>query len=127
MYVEMLGHEIELRTSRLAETQQIVREQLAEYERGTRRRFELTFDGLDGFTGGVHREIRAIPYGETRTYSQLAERLDTAPIAVGGACARNTLLVVVPCHRVVGRDSVRGYRYPGLKTKLLALERTHHE
>ncbi|WP_152041032.1 methylated-DNA--[protein]-cysteine S-methyltransferase [Salinigranum salinum] len=127
MYVEMLGHEIELQTPRLAESRQVVREQLAEYERGTRRRFELTFDELDGFTGRVHREIRAIPYGETRTYSQLAERLDTAPIAVGGACARNTLPVVVPCHRVVGTDSVRGYLYPGLKTKLLALERTHHE
>jgi methylated-DNA-[protein]-cysteine S-methyltransferase len=127
MNVEILGHVIELRTARLAETQQVVCEQLAEYERGTRRRFELTFDWQDGFTDEVHREIRAIPYGETRTYSQLAERLDTAPIAVGGACARNTLPVVVPCHRVVGTDAVRGYRYPGLKTKLLALERTHHE
>jgi methylated-DNA-[protein]-cysteine S-methyltransferase len=55
----------------------------------------------------------------------VAEQLGTAPIAVGQACGRNPLPIVVPCHRVVGADSLRGYMYRGLQEKLLELERKH--
>ncbi|MFC4552168.1 MULTISPECIES: methylated-DNA--[protein]-cysteine S-methyltransferase [Halorussus] len=125
MSYELLGREIELETALLAESREYVRDQLSEYERGDRREFDLTVDFPDGFTGEVHRELCAIPYGETRTYGELADRLSTAPIAIGQACARNPLPVVVPCHRVVGADSLRGYIYPGFQEKLLELERGH--
>ena len=70
----------------------------------------------------------AIPYGETRTYAQIAAAVGNprAVRAVGGANHRNPLPVVIPCHRVIGADgSLTGYA-GGLerKTLLLGLERT---
>ena len=70
--------------------------------------------------------MRAIPYGETRTYADLARDLGTAPRAVGTACARNPLPILVPCHRVVGTDrELHGFSFPGgidTKRSLLILE-----
>lgn len=125
MTYHIFGYEVELAETRIAESQSTVREQLAAYERGDRRRFDLEITLPEGFTGEVHTALRAIPYGETRTYGQIAEQVGTAPIAVGQACARNPLPLVVPCHRVVGSDSLRGYMYPGLQERLLELERAH--
>ena len=125
MTYELFARQIELDPTRIAESRHTIREQLAEYENGRRRQFELTFDFTDGFTGEVHRELCTIAYGDTRTYGQIAERLGTAPIAVGQACARNPIPVVIPCHRVVGTDSLGGYIYPGLKEKLLNFEQAN--
>jgi methylated-DNA-[protein]-cysteine S-methyltransferase len=125
MSYELLGHSIDVDTTRISESRSTVREQLSAYEAGDRHQFDLTIDPPDGFVGDVLRELCSIPYGETRTYGSVAEHLDTAPIAVGRACGRNPLPVVVPCHRVVGARSLRGYMYPGLQEKLLELERTH--
>lgn len=83
--------------------------QLREYVTGERRTFDLAVDYPDGFTGRVMREMAAIPSGETRTYGSIAGALGTAPLAVGGACGRNPLPFVVPCHRIVGVDSLGGY------------------
>jgi len=74
----------------------------------------------------VWEYLRNIPYGETRTYQQIAIELGQpkAARAVGRACATNPVAVVVPCHRVVRRDgNLRGYRW-GLhrKQELLAQE-----
>ena len=74
------------------------------------------------------RALEAIPYGETRTYAQIAaaDGNPRAVRAVGGANHRNPLPVVIPCHRVIGADgSLTGYA-GGLerKTLLLGLERT---
>ena len=74
------------------------------------------------------RALEAIPYGETRTYAQIAAAVGNprAVRAVGGANHRNPLPVVIPCHRVIGADgSLTGYA-GGLerKTLLLGLERT---
>jgi AraC family transcriptional regulator, regulatory protein of adaptative response / methylated-DNA-[protein]-cysteine methyltransferase len=79
------------------------------------------------FQRRVWEELRKIPYGETRTYRQVAEAIGepTASRAVARACATNPASVVIPCHRVVGSDgALRGYRW-GLarKRKLLAKER----
>jgi methylated-DNA-[protein]-cysteine S-methyltransferase len=125
MVYELLGHSIDIESSRITESRKTIHEQLAEYGTGDRSHFELTIDLSSGFMGEVQRELCAIPYGETRTYGDVAERLDTAPIAVGQACGRNPLPIVVPCHRVVGADSLRGYMYPGLQEKLIELERKH--
>ncbi len=75
----------------------------------------------------VWNALRKIPHGETRTYSEVAAEIGapTAGRAVAGACARNRLAVVIPCHRVVRADgNVGGYRWGvGRKKKLLATER----
>ena len=67
-----------------------------------------------------------IPYGEVRSYGELAKILKTGPRAVGMACARNPLPVIIPCHRVVGANgALTGYSGgDGLATKdfLLNLE-----
>jgi methylated-DNA-[protein]-cysteine S-methyltransferase len=91
-----------------------IERQAAEYARGERTDFDLPIRFPETFTGAVMREMCAIPYGETRTYGELAAALDTAPIAVGQACARNPLPLVVPCHRVVASDGgLRGYSGAG--------------
>lgn len=125
MSYELLGHKVDIESSRIAESRRTIHQQLSEYATGDRRQFELTIDRSSGFLGKVQQELCSIPYGEMRTYGDVAEQLDTAPIAVGQACARNPLPIVVPCHRVVGSDSLRGYMYPGLQEKLLELERKH--
>lgn len=120
--VDLLGHTIRLDTSCVRETDSEVRHQLREYAAGDRERFDLVVEFPETFTGAVWRRVERILHGETRTYGELAAELGTAPVAVGGANARNPLPVVVPCHRVVGADSLRGYRYPGLKETLLRHE-----
>ncbi|MHC1562774.1 methylated-DNA--[protein]-cysteine S-methyltransferase [Actinomycetospora sp. C-140] len=90
-----------------------VREQLAAYFDGELTAFDLPLD-LRGtaFQRRVWTELRAIPYGETRTYGELAAALGTpsASRAVGLANGRNPISIVVPCHRVVGASgSLTGY------------------
>jgi len=74
----------------------------------------------------VWAAMRGIPFGETRTYGQLAEALGSVPRAVGTACGRNPLPIVIPCHRVVASNgTLGGYSGGGgLDTKrfLLRLE-----
>jgi methylated-DNA-[protein]-cysteine S-methyltransferase len=81
-------------------------DQLAGYFAGHRTGFRLPLAGQAGtaFERAVWAEIAAIPYGEMRTYGQLAGRLGDpgAARAVGVACHRNPLPIVWPCHRVVG-------------------------
>lgn len=101
-----------------------VRRELREYARGERRTFDVAVAYPEDFTGDVMRAMTAIPYGETRTYGALARDLDTSAVAVGGACARNPVPVVVPCHRVVASDGgLRGYSGgDGVDTKRRLLE-----
>lgn len=103
-----------------------IREQVAEYERGDRRTFDFETSAPTAFVGRVMDEMAAIPHGETRTYGEVADALDSAPVAVGQACGRNPVPIVVPCHRVVGSDgALHGYSAPGgvaLKRRLLEHE-----
>lgn len=82
---------------------------------------------LTAFQTAVLQEITKIPFGETRTYKQIAEALGSpkASRAVGMACNKNPFPFVIPCHRVVGSNgSLTGYAYGvPLKEKLLAFER----
>ncbi|HEX3538794.1 MAG TPA: methylated-DNA--[protein]-cysteine S-methyltransferase [Stellaceae bacterium] len=67
----------------------------------------------------------AIPFGETRTYGDLAHAVDSGPRAIGGACGKNPIPIIVPCHRVLARGGLGGYSGgAGLPTKqfLLGLE-----
>jgi AraC family transcriptional regulator of adaptative response/methylated-DNA-[protein]-cysteine methyltransferase len=75
----------------------------------------------------VWRELQAIPRGETRTYSDIANALGTptAVRAVAGACAANPVALAVPCHRVIGRDGkLTGYRW-GVERKRALLAQEH--
>jgi methylated-DNA-[protein]-cysteine S-methyltransferase len=60
------------------------------------------------FRKRVWQALSAIPVGHSRTYGELARLLHTAPRAVGGACAANTIALVVPCHRVVASQGSLG-------------------
>ena len=76
------------------------------------------------FQQRVWRELQAIPRGETRTYSDVAAAIGSPQSvrAVAGACAANPVAVVVPCHRVVGKDgSLTGYRW-GVERKRALLD-----
>ena len=102
--------------------------QLAEYFRGERRSFDVPLHpvGTD-FQRRVWQALREIPFGETRTYSEIARELGRpgAARAVGMANHRNPLPIFIPCHRVVGANgALTGYA-GGLDRKraLLALEK----
>lgn len=101
--------------------------QLQEYLEGSRQVFDLPLcPAGTPFQQKVWTALRHIPYGETRTYGEIAKAIGQpgAARAVGMANNRNPLLILIPCHRVVGADgSLTGYA-AGLpqKEKLLKLE-----
>ncbi len=103
------------------------RAQLDDYFAGARHTFDLPLapHGTE-FQRDVWQALRAIPYGETISYAQLALRIGkpTAMRAVGAANGRNPLPIVVPCHRVIGADGTLTGFGGGLPTKhfLLTLE-----
>jgi methylated-DNA-[protein]-cysteine S-methyltransferase len=81
--------------------------QLAEYFAGQRTAFDLPLrPSGNELQTAVWRLMAEIPYGETRSYGSLARQLGDPALAqaVGTACGRNPLPVVVPCHRVIGAD-----------------------
>lgn len=124
MKVDVLETTIAIDESAIVEAPAEIREQVAEYEAGDRRTFDLAVRYPKGVTGEVMAAMTEIPYGETRTYGDLAADLDTAAVAVGQACGRNPVPVVVPCHRVVGADGgLGGYSAAGgVATKRRLLE-----
>ena len=115
-----------------AETELLRRaeQQLREYFAGARREFTLPLspDGTE-FQRRVWAALLTVPYGETRSYGEIAAQIGSpkASRAVGAANHRNPISIFIPCHRVVGADgSLTGYG-GGLEVKsaLLALEQTH--
>jgi methylated-DNA-[protein]-cysteine S-methyltransferase len=99
--------------------------QLEQYFAGERTGFDLEL-GLEGteFERRVWEAVRAIPYGSTATYAEIAARIGRpgACRAVGRANAMNPVAIVVPCHRVVGSDgSLTGYA-GGIEMKRALLE-----
>jgi methylated-DNA-[protein]-cysteine S-methyltransferase len=105
-----------------------VRRALDEYFRGERTEFDLSLELVGtAFQRRVWEALRAIPYGRTVSYGELARRIGrpAAVRAVGLANGRNPVSVIVPCHRVIGADgSLTGYG-GGVERKrfLLELER----
>jgi len=87
-------------------------------------RFPLEPEATE-FQRRVWGVVAGIPYGETRSYSWVAEQVKSSPRAVGQALARNPYPLLIPCHRVVGKDGGLGGYTGGadLKRKLLELER----
>lgn len=90
-----------------------IQKQLTEYEKGSRKVFDLPLH-LKGteFQLKVWNALLEIPYGETRSYQQIAQRIGQpkALRSVGGACNRNPIGIIVPCHRVIGKNGkLTGY------------------
>ncbi|HEX4304930.1 MAG TPA: methylated-DNA--[protein]-cysteine S-methyltransferase [Solirubrobacterales bacterium] len=102
------------------------RRELDDYFEGRRREFEVPIDWQlsHGFLLRARRGIAAIPYGETRTYTDLARGAgnERAVRAAGSACSRNPIPLVVPCHRVVRSDGTPGLYAGGVEMKLRLLE-----
>lgn len=102
-------------------------EQLIRYANGEKITFSLKLDPQGTpFQKKVWQAMREIPYGETRSYGDLARAIGSPKAfrAVGGACNRNPIAIVQPCHRVIGTNgSLTGF-FGGLdlKDKLLQFE-----
>ncbi|MBO4763192.1 MAG: methylated-DNA--[Candidatus Methanomethylophilaceae archaeon] len=103
--------------------------QMDEYLSGKRKEFDLPLDyGVTGFRRSVLEEIERIPYGETRTYKDIAVAVGSprAYMAVGAACGANPLPIIIPCHRVLPAGGGIG-NYAGgeaLKRRLLEHEKS---
>ena len=108
----------------------LAREELRQYFSGELRNFtvKIDFSRWQGFTAKVYVALRAVPYGETITYGELARRAGqpAAARAVGGLMARNPLPIFLPCHRVIAATgALTGYSGgAGIATKIFLL---HHE
>ncbi|MFU9136185.1 methylated-DNA--[protein]-cysteine S-methyltransferase [Erwinia tasmaniensis] len=104
--------------------------QLNEYFSGKRSRFDLPLDfiGTD-FQKKVWQALLEIPFGETRSYAQIAHQIGhpTAVRAVGAANGKNPISIIAACHRVIGSDGKLTGFAGGLAVKalLLRLEATH--
>lgn len=110
----------------------VARQQLTEYFAGERREFDLPLK-LNGteFQMSVLQALQHIPYGETTSYAEIAERIGRpkAVRAVGAANGRNPIPIIVPCHRVIGSHGELTGFGGGLDTKeaLLRLEAEHSQ
>jgi len=103
-----------------------VKEQLHQYFRGERKQFEikLSVQGTP-FRQRVWDSLQAIPYGETISYSQLAYNIENpkAIRAVGGANRANKIPIIIPCHRVIGKNGAMvGFAGDKIDTKIKLLQ-----
>jgi methylated-DNA-[protein]-cysteine S-methyltransferase len=103
----------------------ILEQQLGEYFDGSRREFDLPLDIAGGseFRRRVWQVVAGIPYGKTLTYAEVAAEAGnpSAYRAAGSACGANPVVIIIPCHRVVGSDGrLHGFG-GGLDTKALLL------
>lgn len=101
--------------------------QIAAYFDGTLHAFDLPLaPAATPFQDRLRQAMRAIPFGETRSYADIAQDLGSAPRAVGQGCGRNPLPIVVPCHRIVAASgNLGGFSAgdgPATKQRLLAHE-----
>lgn len=116
------GRQVDVRDDALLDTARI---QLVEYLNADRTSFDLpTAANGNDFQQRVWAMLNEIPFGATRTYGELAERLGNKNLAqtVGHAVGHNPLSIVVPCHRVVGKNgSLTGYA-GGLRRKQFLLD-----
>jgi methylated-DNA-[protein]-cysteine S-methyltransferase len=109
-------------------TVKVAIQQLDEYFSGFRKNFDLPLLQKGTlFQQKVWNELHTIPYGETRSYGDIAELINSpkAVRAIGQANRKNSIPIIVPCHRVIGKNSsLTGYagKRTDIKQKLLDLE-----
>ena len=99
-----------LTNKKLSAAARKVKQQLERYLRKPHNNFELELD-LHGteFQRRVWRALQCIPVGKTRTYGQLAHKLNSSARAIGNACRQNPVPIIVPCHRVVASNGIGGF------------------
>jgi O-6-methylguanine DNA methyltransferase len=128
---QMLANRYHGKLTRSEDQAAAVIHQIEAYLHGERKTFEVQIDWavMSAFQNKVLQAVYAIPYGETRSYAQIANQVGKpkAARAVGRANATNPIPLVIPCHRVIGANgSLRGYGSgEGIQTKawLLQLEK----
>ena len=97
-----------------------------EYIRGERKEFDLPLSPKGTpFQKKVWRELINIQYGEKVSYGEIGERIGSkAYRAIGNACGKNPIPLIIPCHRVVGKNNLGGFSLGlELKKKLLEIEK----
>ena len=105
--------------------------ELEEYFKGLRTRFDIPVK-LNGteFQKMVWQEMMNIPYGSVLSYGELARKVNNpkAVRAIGSVCHNNKILIIIPCHRVVAKNSIGGFGCGiEMKIKLLELENSKYE
>ena len=96
--------------------------QVRAYFDGRLTRFDLTLDWGTGLQAQLRRAMAAIPFGQTRTYGDLARQIGVPAQAIGQACGANPLPILIPCHRVLGASSLGGFSARGgVETKVWLL------
>jgi len=104
-----------------------IKNQLNEYFSGQRQNFDIkiNYKGTE-FQKLVWKELQKIPYGKTKSYSEIAIALGkpNTQRAVGSACNKNPIMLIIPCHRVISKNgNVGGFAYGNIiKQKLLDIE-----
>ena len=104
-----------------------MKNQLDEYFSGKRKVFDIKINpkGTD-FQKLVWKELQKIQYGETKSYSEIATDIgnQNAQRAVGSACNKNPIMIIIPCHRVISKNGkIGGFAYGNsIKQKLLEVE-----
>lgn len=102
-------------------------DQLESYFMGERKLFDLPLNPFGtAFQKKLWKALSDIPHGQTLTYGELAHKIDSGPRAIGGACGKNPIPIIIPCHRVLASGGRMG-GYSGLgevdtKQFLLRLE-----
>ncbi len=98
--------------------------QLAAYFSHDIKEFDLPLRPKgDAFQQAVCAAMLEIPFGETREYGEIARELGSMPQPVGAACGRNSIAILIPCHRVVGHTGLGGFSAPGgIETKVALLK-----
>lgn len=106
-----------------------IKTQLDEYFMGKRKSFDIKINpkGTE-FQKKVWQELSKIPFGKTESYSDIAKKIGqpNAWRAVGSACNKNPVMIIIPCHRVISKSgNLAGYAYgTELKARLLEFERS---
>lgn len=125
--IKLTDEEVSVVNNNISELLIKTRLELEEYFCGQKTNFDIptSLNGSD-FQVRVWNELLNIPYGEVRTYGEIAKLVgnENASRAVGMACNKNPLMIIVPCHRVIGKNKkLVGYEYGiDIKQKLLDLE-----
>ena len=104
-----------------------IKTQLDEYFSGKRKHFDIkTKTSGTAFQKLVWNKLKKIPYGKTKSYSEIAESIGNknAQRAVGSACNKNPIAIIIPCHRVISKNgNLGGFAYGNeVKQKLLKIE-----
>lgn len=85
-------------------------EQLRDYFSGKQNNFDLMMETTGTpFQHRVWQALQKIPFGKTLSYGELASKLNTSARAIGNACRANPIPVIIPCHRIVGANSMGGF------------------